>query len=89
MSELNCEHEYENDNCTNCANGLPCSAYECAKTKGTLKEYCHEKAEESRKKRAFEIMDKLYDNCINNHIDDVPFPSEVLKLEIEKIKKEL
>lgn len=45
MSKLNCEHEYENDNCTNCANGLPCSAYECNKTKGTLKEYCHERAE--------------------------------------------
>lgn len=34
----NCEHEYENANCTNCANGLPCSAYECARTRGIVKE---------------------------------------------------
>lgn len=44
-----CEHEYENANCTNCANGLPVLAYECAETRGKLKEYCHEKAESIRK----------------------------------------
>lgn len=41
-----CEHEFENGNCTNCANGLPTSDFECARTKGRLKEYCHERAEE-------------------------------------------
>lgn len=46
MKEWTCEHEFENANCTNCANGLPSSAYECAKTKGNLKEYCHNRAEE-------------------------------------------
>ena len=45
-----CDHEFENANCTNCANGLPCSAYECAKTQGRLKEYCHKRAEEIHNK---------------------------------------
>lgn len=31
-----CEHEFENANCINCANGLPASADECKKTRGLL-----------------------------------------------------
>lgn len=33
-----CEHEFENANCTNCANGLPVLMHECLKTKGMLEE---------------------------------------------------
>lgn len=58
-----CEHEYENANCTNCANGLPCSEFECAKTKGTMKEYCHNKAEE--------IHQKYYQKGRADAIDEV------------------
>ena len=56
-----CEHEFENANCTNCANGLPTSAYECAKTKGTLKQYCHEKAEALHRQKYNEGYEQGYE----------------------------
>lgn len=62
---MSCEHEFENANCTNCANGLPTSAYECAKTKGKLKEYCHERAENIRKAEYEKGYEKGREDAIN------------------------
>lgn len=56
-----CEHEYENANCENCANGLPHSAYECAKTQGRLKEYVHDKAEELHRQKFNEGYERGYE----------------------------
>jgi len=78
-----CEHEYENDNCTNCANGLGILEYECAKTQGRLKEYCHERAlarEKQIRADAIEefarlIHEDLYQ--LNHH--QVDFLAEQLK----------
>lgn len=66
-----CEHEYENANCTNCANGLPSSGYECAKTKGTLKEYVHNKAEEIHRLKYNEGYEQGYEQGRAEVVDEV------------------
>lgn len=76
---MNCEHEFENANCTNCANGLPSSAYECAKTKGRLKEYCHERAEAIHRQKYNEGYENGYEQGRADAIE------EVIKLVDEKL----
>lgn len=65
-----CEHEYENANCVNCANGAPCSAYECAKTKGQLKEYVHKRADEIHRQKYNEGYERGYELGRADAIDE-------------------
>lgn len=98
---MQCEHEYENQNCTNCANGLPHSAFECAKTQGRLKEYCHARAEalhdmyyQRGRIRALEEVDNLIKlKFYGVHPDELYekyYPREIITIIdeiIEQLKK--